>query len=139
MNNDKPGFKTGALLRLVMEEHGLDRKDISQLVSVEPDTVDRWLSGTNRLKGVSARKIASRFHLPNNFFDYSLSDMIKTGTQYLSDQSVVITPVSGARVIIELNPDDVRKLVHYAFDLAQDNARQSTDDDPPAPDDLPKN
>lgn len=134
MENKKNGLRTGALLRLVMEQHNLSNEDISQIAHVEPDTVARWLNGTNRLKGSQAKLISASMNLPPNYFDYKLPDLLRPEYQYLSDNSVIIKPLSGAQIIVELAPEDVRKLLIFAFDLAQDNARLSSGDDSPEPD-----
>ena len=133
MDRKKPGLKRGALLRIIMEESDLEKIDIAKIVSKEVNTVEKWLSGVNRLPEDAAKAITRSLKLPDDFFDRKISDLVRQESDYLSDRSVLIKSLSGTQIIVELSPSQLRTLVHKAYDLAADNARHLTDDDPPEP------
>ena len=95
MDRKKPGLKRGALLRIIMEESDLEKIDIAKIVSKEVNTVEKWLSGVNRLPEDAAKAITRSLKLPDDFFDRKISDLVRQESDYLSDRSVLIKSLSG--------------------------------------------
>lgn len=104
-----------------MVEFGLNSSDIAKIVSKETDTVNKWLSGTNRMPEASATAITRHLDLPDDFFSMSIKDYCTAAPGPLTDRSVIIKNTNGLQVIVDLDQEQLNRVVHFALDLALGN------------------
>ncbi len=131
MPENKPGRRTGAILRLIMDDYGLSRADIAEMTSSTESTVDKWLSGANRMQDHTIRILTGSLNLPESVFSRSVKDLEIRDSDSLSDQSVIIKNTTGFQIIVNLTHSQLRQLVHTASALALDHALSSSAGDPP--------
>ena len=135
MPNKKTGLRTGAVLRLVMEDYGISRSDIATMTFSSESSVDKWLSGTNRMPAHIIQKITGPLKLPDSIFKQSVQKMMNPVSSVLSDKSIIIKNTTGFQIIVDLTHQRLKALIHFAGDMAADHALAVSDNDPQTDDD----
>lgn len=135
MPKKRPGLRTGSVLRLIMADYGLSRSDIAGITSRAETSVDKWLSGDNRIPEDCISKITDQLGLCATIFSGSIKELQPKPAEVLTDDSIIIKTRTGFQIIINLTKDQLHQLIRIAGDMAIDYAPSTPGDDPPSGDD----